>query len=205
MHITEYKTVTTMKQNLSMSGLNRSLSCFILFGTLLLLSCGDDPEPANEEELITTLTVTLTPQGVGDAVVMTFKDLDGPGSGVPEYIYSGGGSAASLTATTTYDVIITLLNENTNPAENITEEIEQEADEHLFCFTVGGGADLVITYADEDGGGRPIGLSTTWAAGTAGTGTVTVVLRHQPGTKTGDCPGGGETDINVTFNISIVD
>jgi hypothetical protein len=181
----------------------------VLLATLLLVSCGDDPEPANEEELITTLTVTLTPQGGGVTVTMTFRDLDGPGSGIPEYIYSGGGSAAVLAVGTTYDAGITLLNETETPAENVTEEIEEEADEHLFCFntTLGG---LTITYADTEadylagGSSKVVGLATTWTTGsTPENGTVTIILRHQPGTKTGDCPGSGETDIEVTFNVSV--
>ncbi|WKZ59508.1 MAG: hypothetical protein QY309_16800 [Cyclobacteriaceae bacterium] len=173
-----------------------------LLATLLLVSCGDDPEPANEEELITTLTLTLTPTG-GDPITMTFKDLDGDGAGVPQYIYSTGGDAAVLSASTTYTAEITLLNESVNPAENITEEIEEEADEHLFCFTVGGGANIDYSYADEDDNGLDVGLTTIWETGAASTGTITIVLRHQPGTKTGACPGSGETDIEVTFNVAI--
>lgn len=185
---------------------NRWLSRFFLgsflLATLLLVSCGDDPEPANEEELITTLTVTLTPTG-GDPITMTFKDLDGDGAGVPQYIYSTGGDAAVLSTSTTYTAEITLLNESVNPAENITEEIEEESDEHLFCFTVGGGANIDYSYADEDDNGLDIGLTTNWETGAASTGTITIVLRHQPGTKTGACPGSGETDIEVTFNVAI--
>lgn len=177
-----------------------------LLATLLLVSCGDDPEPANEEELITTLTLTLTPTLTptgGDPITMTFKDLDGDGAGVPQYIYSTGGDAAVLSASTTYTAEITLLNESVNPAENITEEIEEEADEHLFCFTVGGGANIDYSYADEDDNGLDVGLTTIWETGAASTGTITIVLRHQPGTKTGACPGSGETDIEVTFNVAI--
>ncbi|MBX2965024.1 MAG: hypothetical protein KF845_02675 [Cyclobacteriaceae bacterium] len=181
--------------------LSRFFLSTFLVATLLLVSCGDDPEPAHEEELITTLTVTLTPTG-GAPITMTFKDLDGDGGGAPEYIYSSGGNAAVLSASTTYTATITLLNESENPAEDITEEIEEEADEHLFCFTPTG-ANIGIAYDDEDDNGLPVGLTTTWTCGDAGTGTVKIVLRHQPGTKTGACPGPGESDIEVTFNVSI--
>lgn len=173
-----------------------------LLATLLLVSCGDDPEPPNEEELITTLTITLTPTE-GDPLTMTFKDLDGDGAGVPQFIYSSGGNAAVLASSTTYTATLTLMNESIAPAENITEEIEEESDEHLFCFTVGGGANIDYSYADEDDNGLDIGLTTNWETGAASTGTITIVLRHQPGTKTGACPGSGETDIEVTFNVAI--
>jgi hypothetical protein len=180
-----------------------------LLATLLLVSCGDDPEPVNEEELITTVTVTLTPTG-GAPITMSFKDLDGDGAGVPQFIYSSGGNAAVLAASTTYTATLTLLNESIAPAENITEEIEEEADEHLLCFENTGLSGLGITYADTEadyiagGSSKVVGLETTWTtAATTGEGTVTITLRHQPGTKTGACPGSGETDIEVTFNVAI--
>ncbi|MBX2968925.1 MAG: hypothetical protein KF803_06115 [Cyclobacteriaceae bacterium] len=196
------------QNNLVTRWLSRFFLGSFLLATLLLVSCGDDPEPANEEELITTLTVTLTPTG-GAPITMTFKDLDGEGAGVPEYIYSSGGDAAVLSASTTYTAEITLLNESVTPAENITEEVEEEADEHLFCFDKTGLTGLTITYADTEadyiagGSTKVVGLATTWTTTTTGEGTVTIILRHQPGTKTGDCPGPGETDIEVTFNIAI--
>ncbi len=41
-------------------------------------SCSsDDSKPVNEEEVITTVTVTLTPVGGGTPVVLTSRDLDG--------------------------------------------------------------------------------------------------------------------------------
>jgi hypothetical protein len=192
----------------------RSLFSAFLLATLLLVGCGDDPEPPNEEELITTLIVTLTPDGGGSTVTMTFKDLDGDGANPPAFTYNpstgGGNPAAILTANTTYDGSIQVLNEAETPTETITDEIEEEADEHLFCFTKTGLDGLAIAYADTEadylagGSSKVVGLATTWTVGdSAGTGTVTITLRHQPGVKTGACPGGGETDIEVTFNVSI--
>jgi hypothetical protein len=184
-----------------------------LLATLLLSGCSDDPKPVNEEELITTLRLTLVPQGDGTTVTLEFKDLDGDGSGAPEYTYApstgtGENTAALLTANITYTATLELLNETESPVENITAEIEEEADEHLFCFTetLNG---LSITYADTEGdyltGGSTnvVGLVTTWETTTVGDGTVTITLRHQPGTKTGACPGSGDTDIEVTFKVSI--
>jgi hypothetical protein len=184
-----------------------------LLATLLLSGCSDDPKPVNEEELITTLRLTLVPQGGGATVILEFKDLDGDGSGAPEYTYTpstgtGPNTAALLTANITYTATLELLNETESPAENITEEIEEEADEHLLCFTetVNG---LTITYADTEadyltgGSTKVVGLVTTWETTMVGDGTVTITLRHQPGTKTGACPGSGDTDIEVTFKVSI--
>ena len=186
---------------------------FFLLATLLVSGCSDDPKPVNEEELITTMRITLVPQGDGTTVTLEFKDIDGDGSVEPVYTYepstgSGTNTAALLTSGITYMATIELLNETKTPAESITAEIEEEADEHLFCFeeTLSG---LTVTYADTeakyltDGSSKVVGLATSWQATTVGNGTVTVSLRHQPGTKTGDCPGSGDTDIEVTFNVSI--
>jgi hypothetical protein len=197
---------------LMMNPMKKFLACTLLLATLLLMSCGDDPEPANEEELITTMRVTLVPVAGGSTVTLEFKDLDGVGANPPVYTYTpntgGANPAALLAAGTTYNASIVLLNETENPAENITEEIEEEADEHLFCFS-SSLSTLTIEYADTEsdylsgGGNRVVGLKSKWTTGAAGTGTVTVVLRHQPGTKTGACPGPGETDIEVTFAIAV--
>lgn len=195
------------QNNLVTRWLSRFFLGSFLLATLLLVSCGDDPEPANEEELITTFTLTLTPVGGGTAVTLEFYDEDGDGALSPVYTYSPSTSgefpAAILAANTAYTGTISLLNESEAPAENITEEIEEEDDEHLFCFTVGGGANIDYSYADEDANALPVGLTTNWETGDASTGTITIVLRHQPGTKTGACPGPGDTDIEVTFNVAI--
>ncbi|MEZ7887763.1 MAG: type 1 periplasmic binding fold superfamily protein, partial [Flavobacteriales bacterium] len=60
---------------------------------------------------------------------------------------------------------------------------------------------------DEEG--NPIGLSTVLTTGEMGSGTITVTLRHEPnkdaaGVSSGDIANaGGETDIEVTFNVEI--
>ena len=108
----------------------------LLASTLIFASCSDDddntPEPVNEEEVITTLTVTL--ESGSDTVVMQYQDLDGDGPDAATVTVSG-----SLNANTVYDGSIVLLNETESPAENITEEVEEEDDEHQFFYTVGSG------------------------------------------------------------------
>ncbi|MDW7694794.1 hypothetical protein R9C00_08575 [Flammeovirgaceae bacterium SG7u.111] len=179
---------------------------FISLGLVMtfLSSCSDDPEPEipNEEELITTLTYTLTPVGGGTTVELKFKDLDGDGGDDPEI--TGG----TLAANTTYEGSIELLNELESPAEDITEEVEEENDEHQFFYqtTVNG---LSVAYDDIDGDGNPVGLATKVATTTAGSGKLTVTLRHEPnktadGVKDGDITNaGGETDIEVTFDVEV--
>ncbi|MCB9187399.1 MAG: type 1 periplasmic binding fold superfamily protein [Flavobacteriales bacterium] len=176
-----------------------------LFAIISLTSCDkNDPEIPNEEELITTLIYTLTPEGGGNAVEFRFTDLDGDGGDAP--VITNG----TLAANTTYSGVITLLNETETPAEVISEEVEEEAEEHQFFYqfsnqSFSGGFD----YADADGNGNPVGLLTTFATGTPLTTMLTITLRHEPnktasGVSDGDITNaGGETDIEVTFDVTI--
>jgi len=174
----------------------------ILFTVLFLNSCkDDDPIDMNDEEVITTLTYTLTPTSV-DVVTLSFLDLDGDGGDDP--IITGG----ILQSNMSYIGVLDLKNEAETPAESITEEIEEEALEHQFFFTATG-ANLTVGYADEDDNGNPLGLVTTLTTGDASSGTIQVVLRHEPdksatGVQSGDITNaGGETDIEVTFDITL--
>ncbi len=183
------------------------LRVMILLTAIFFASCSDDddsnPVIPNEEELITTLTYTLTPVGGGTVVELSFQDLDGDGGNNP--VITGG----TLTANTTYNASIVLLNETENPAENITEEVRREDEEHQFFFAVSDGLNLTVDYSDADENGNPLGLATTITTGDASTGNLTVTLRHEPdksanGVSNGDITNaGGETDIEVQFNVTI--
>jgi len=181
-----------------------SFYIFAVLGTIILsmTACGkDDPVIPNEEELITTFTYTLTTAGA-DPVVLNFTDLDGDGGNAP--VINGG----TLTANTTYTGVIELLNEAESPAEDITEEVAEEREDHQFFFATDG-LDLRFAYEDADANQQPVGLSTTLLTGDAGTGNLRITLRHEPdknatGVSMGNIENaGGETDIEVTFPIMI--
>lgn len=177
------------------------ISLLFIAGTLITACSSDDdsPEPVNEEEVITTLTATLTPAGGGTAITLQQQDLDGDGPNAPTITVSG-----NLAAGVTYNGSIVLLNETETPAEDITEEVEEEDDEHQFFYTIGGGLDATTAYSNFDGNNNPLGTEFTLTAGAASTGTLTFTLRHEP-TKpnTGLADAGGETDIIATFNVTI--
>ena len=157
----------------------------------------DDPEDENEEEVITTMRLRFVDNAnTSTAVTYSFEDPDGEGGNAPTVI-----DDIVLDANATYTVGITVANESDpNNVEDITEEILEENNEHLFCFTPSGD-ELSVDYADSDGT-FPVGLTSTWTTTSASNGTVTVVLKHQPGVKDGTCSP-GETDIEVTFNYTI--
>jgi hypothetical protein len=186
-----------------MKNVKNMLWALPLFSILFFTACEkEDPVIPNEEELITTLVYTLTPEGGGNPVVFSFQDLDGDGGDAP-VIVNG-----TLAANTTYAGALSLLNETETPAESISEEVEEEADEHQFFFSVSG-VDATVSYADADGNGNPIGLASTVVAGAVSSGTLIITLRHEPaksasGVSDGDITNaGGETDIEVTFDVTV--
>ncbi|GLR15434.1 hypothetical protein GCM10007940_00490 [Portibacter lacus] len=168
-----------------------------------MISCEkDDPIIPNEEEVITTLIYTLTPENGGDPVVMSFIDLDGDGGDAPTI------TAQPLASNTTYNGVLELLNEQETPAESITEEISEEANDHQFFFDTDVEG-LTVTYSDEDSDGNPLGLATKLTTSSVQSGSLTITLRHEAdksasGVKDGEIANaGGETDIEVTFDVEI--
>lgn len=177
----------------------------VLLLALVLSSCKkkkDDPIIPNEEEVITSLNYTLSPNGGETPVVLSFQDLDGDGGNAP--IITGG----TLDSNKTYTGSLVLLNEQENPAGDITAEILEEDEDHQFFFQTNI-AGLTVAYSDQDEDGNPVGLQSTATTTGTGNGTVTVILRHEPnksatGVVSGDITNaGGETDIEVTFNVTV--
>ena len=176
--------------------------------SVFLFSCSSDddgtpPEPVNEEEVITTLSLTLTPQGGGTAITFTSQDLDADGPNPPNV------NVENLAPNTMYMGVVEVLNETETPAEDITEEVAEEDDEHQFFFQVIGGANITTTYTDADDDGNPIGINFTLMTGDASTGNMVVTLRHLldkfgAGVSDGNITNaGGDTDVEVTFPITI--
>lgn len=166
-------------------------------------SCSDDddatPEPVNEEEVITTMNISLTPAGGGTTVTLQSQDLDADGPNPPVVTVSG-----DLTLLTTYEGTIELLNETEDPVEDVTEEVEEEAEEHQFIFSFNGSISN-ISYDDLDSNGNPIGLNFVLATQQPGPASLTVTLRHEP-KKPNDGTledAGGETDITQTFSLVV--
>ncbi len=179
----------------------RGASAILLLATAS--ACGESStEPGGEQELITRVTLTLTPVAGGSPIVAYIDDPDGAGP-LPPSAQVGAltfGPGAAYTGTVKFE------NRLENPPEDITEEVEEEADEHRVFYS-STGAGLVVTTTDVDSQGRPLGVTFSVATGTtAGAGTMRVVLCHY-----GDSPKSasatsctGDTDIDVTFNYTIV-
>ncbi|MDX2062090.1 MAG: type 1 periplasmic binding fold superfamily protein [Bacteroidia bacterium] len=193
------------------------LAAGLLLGTT---GCKDDdaPEPANEEELITTVRLTLTPTGSSSSIVVEWQDLDGDGGSDPTV------DNLTLVEDQSYTYTIEFLNEAESPTEDITEEIEEEADEHQVFYFVGTQAGAAfgdggnvtgnIAVTDTDSRGCQLGLAGTVTFENIGTTTLRAVLRHQPGStgkESVNCsttPGGnvnlGSTDVDVAFPLTVI-
>ncbi|WP_179345102.1 type 1 periplasmic binding fold superfamily protein [Winogradskyella ursingii] len=181
----------------------------LLTSTLFVACSSDDdnPPPVNEEEVITTMTITLTPQGAGDTVTLQTRDLDGDGPNAPLVTVTG-----NLSLNTTYNGSVILLDESDpDDVENITEEVQEESDEHQFFYTLSNNLGTV-SYSDLDENNNPVGLLfslQTVASTTATEGLFTATLRHElnkdaEGVSNGNIANaGGETDISESFTVSI--
>lgn len=194
---------------------------YCALGLVAVVACSDDDGGTqNENEVITTVTLSFAPMGGGAAVTAAFDDPDGDGGGAPVI------DPINLAAGTMYTATVRFQNKLETPPEEITEEVTDESDQHQIFFTgtaVNGpasnqpGAPLTHAYADTDANGLPIGLSNTITAAT-GTGQLTLTLRHLP--PVNDTPaktaalamqvqsGGfaalaGETDAQVNFTVTV--
>jgi hypothetical protein len=174
---------------------------------LLVLSqagCGaSTTEPAGEEEVISRVTLQLTPAGGGAAQSAFIEDADGAGPGAP----SAQSGTLSLTRGVSYTGTVRFENRLVTPVEDITAEVRAEPNEHRVFYTVSPAGVSVIT-SDVDGQNRPLGLAFTTAVGasaSAGAGTIRVQLCHYSSTlKTLDATScTGDTDILVTFNTVV--
>ena len=168
----------------------------------------EDPVPANEEELITTVKLTFQKMALGqpsgDPLIFTWKDDDGVGPSEPVI------TPVTLDAHSTYVLTLALLDESTTPVTDVTEEVEEEAEAHQF-FVLSEGVDLTTEYNDVDANGKPLGVSHTVSTDHSGTGKLTIILIHEPdksasGVASGDpANAGGETDVRAEFEVTLVE
>ena len=185
--------------------LNPKLLLALCIAASLSLACGsDDPEPPNEEELITTVNVTFTNNGQTDeAVTGTFRDIDGPGGEAPTI------TGVQLSANSSYTVTVEFLNESETPAEDVTAEVREEDLDHQVFFVIGGNIGITYSYGDQDSQGNPLGLTGTLTTTVAGNADIQVVLVHEPvksnvGVADGNLANaGGEEDIRVQIPVVV--
>lgn len=172
----------------------------LLAGTLAFSACDTAPaDDPGENELITRVTLTMTPQGGGAAATAEYRDANGDG-----LVQPGEFSTLTLRAGTTYTGAIAFF----SPSAEVTSEIRAEATQHQLVYSTGGGAAgrLTLAATDRDASGKPIGLATTAAvsAGAAATGTLRAVLYHyEDAARKQAGVAGSDADFDGTFPVSI--
>ncbi len=185
---------------------HRIYSGWILALSILLLLNGcknaTDPQPADENELITSVLLRFTEQGTTNTQTFTFQDKDGDGGAAPTKFDS-----ITLTANKSYSLTVEVLDESKTPTQTITDEIRAQKEEHLFLFTPTPATLLTYTYGDLDSRNFPVGLTGSVRTGVAGTGQLNVRLRHQPpingvAVKNGTASPGSD-DVNLNFSLTI--
>ncbi len=188
------------------------LALLLLAAPLAFSACKKDkeePKPADDNELITTVVYTLeAPAGsTAPAVSITWEDRDGDGGAAPVVT---GGTAGRLTLqrNTLYTGSILLLDRTKTPADTISNEVADEADQHLFVYQTTPAGLLNIVRTDRDTNRLEVGLETTATAPAAGTGSLKITLRHQPpmanGTRIKDGTfGPGDTDVAADFPVTV--
>ena len=182
--------------------MKKNIEIFVLVFVLsvMLSSCKKDPivDP-NEEELLTTVRITLTEKISGTQSVFEFKDLDGEGGQAPSKF-----DQIVLNTQTAYDCSLEFLNESADPIDDITAEILEEGEDHEIFFSATNSL-VAFSNLSKDINDLPLGLTSTWTSSNAtGNGTLTVTLKHKPGTKaSGDPVSKGETDVSLDFTLII--
>jgi hypothetical protein len=199
------------------------LILLLISGSLIYLAgCNnDDPEPENVPELITKVSLIFTPMGGGSVVTVSATDPDG--EGVQDITVDG---PINLAKETQYTLTLELINALYKPGDDgydLTDEVEEEGDEHQFFFSFSEGlfasptgtgnikdnassAVESINYLDDDSGGLPIGIITSWTTANtpASSKSFRVILKHLPGIKSSTSTSlDGESDLDITFVMNV--
>lgn len=187
---------------------------FAITALLAFASCkSEDPEEENEGELITDVILRFTEidaaAGPGTPFEVKASDPQGLQSGTTPTI-----ETINLAPGKLYRLEIRLL--NSIEGEEITEEIEEEMEEHQFFFlgTAFAGSPIAqYEYLDADADGNPVGLEgLVQVSGSPATNNAIfrLVLRHDldknfPGANNPHwqnfTQAGGETDLDISFPL----
>ena len=144
------------------------LSLLFLAGT----GCADveKHDDHHDHELISTVALLFTHSEDGSTQAVNWSEADGQSDDI------------LLTPDASYRLSVSFLNEHEDPAEDITEEIRDEAEDHQVFYTGTAVTEgfVEVSYDDADTNGLPLGLETTVATTARGSSVLTVTLRHMP-------------------------
>jgi hypothetical protein len=103
-----------------------------------------------------------------------------------------------------YSCAVVILDETKNPEDTVSIVIKERANYHLFFFRPTPELDLADSITDRDTNipPLPVGLQSIIKTMNISTGTLEVILRHQPNVKNGTYPP-GSTDLDVFYPVKI--
>lgn len=185
----------------------------ILFALVVLFgvaSCTKEPdiieEPKPQEfELITTVRVKATnANNSTDVKVFNYKVENGFHSGTVDFQVDD----IILAANTVYNIEMFVLDETNTPPYDVTDEIIQERNSHLFYYEStpdSGAGSITVSDRDKDDNGQDFARVCKWQTGASGTGELKITLIHGPRNKdatTREGVGGG-ADAEVIYPVRL--
>lgn len=182
-----------------MNAMKKSL-LILLPAALLLASCNKEEQtvaPTIDNEALTTATLQLTNKAnPADVVTATVDNLNT----TPVTT----NATLNLKANATYSGKILLADKTQTPATDVSAEIKDRQNIHLFVYAPTPATLLTVTITDKDTNPTPypVGLQFDVTTNAAGTGSLNVKLRHQPNSKDGTAAP-GSTDLDATYPVIV--
>ena len=195
---------------------NIYLKATLLSSVLLFISCDKDdtPDAENEIEVFTKAVIVVTNLSDDSSETYNFEveEHDHEHSAIVQAQEDeeghGDHTEIELESDSEYKFEITFLNDSDpNNVIDMTEEVIEEADEHLvFYELIGDGISYDTTSGDTlDSDGNALNLVTKWTTTAATVVDVEAYLIHQPTSKTGTTRDdfGGATDVEIEFEAHV--
>ncbi len=186
--------------------------CFLfVFLSALIVSCGkereeliENPQP-NEPELITTVQIKATKIGDNNDVRFFKYKVENGFHGTQTNIQA---DTIVLQEGNVYNIEMFVLDEKSSPTIDVTKEIIEEKNSHLFYYesTPENGAGSIRVFdKDKDGHGQDFARVCKWQTGSAGDGKLGVVLIHGPRNKEAQTRDAiaGATDADAVFVVKL--
>lgn len=176
---------------------------------VLIASCGkrrekiiENPEPT-EPELITTVRVKATRLGNNNDIQYFDYKVD---NGFQTTQTDFQVDTIRLKSGNIYNIEIFVLDESNPIAIDVTAEIIEEKNSHLFYYESTpeeGPGSIKVFDKDKDNNGQDFARVCKWQTSSAGNGALKIILIHGPRNKAGTTRDGiaGATDADVIYPV----
>jgi hypothetical protein len=180
------------------------LSVFILIFSCRPKDVQNPQNPQSDNEKVTHVYLYLEDTSVTPHAIKTFVWSQMDSTEDPSISYD------TLEMGKNYLGSVMMLDQTKTPFDTLSHEFEEEALklEHQFFYDCSPTSLLTFTYSnsDKDANGVPVGITPNVFANALGTGSMHVVLKHQPGVKPNSGNGNstlGSTDLDIVFPVKV--